>query len=65
MSTYADYTPLTFHDFARRFADGNDSPRAYLECCLETIAEREGLHCGQRERRACCTENFKQLATAV
>ncbi|HEX9523234.1 MAG TPA: amidase, partial [Reyranella sp.] len=37
----ADYAPLTFHDAARRFTDGNDSPRAYLERCLETIAQRE------------------------
>ena len=41
MTTYADYKPLTFHDAARSFADGNDSPRAYLERCLETIAARE------------------------
>jgi len=41
MTTYADYKPLTFHDAARRFTDGNDSPRAYLERCLETIAARE------------------------
>ena len=41
MTLYADYTPLTFHDAARRFTDGNDSPRAYLERCLETIAQRE------------------------
>ena len=41
MTAYADYTPLTFHDAARRFTDGNDSPRAYLERCLETIAQRE------------------------
>src|SRR5229473_100240 len=41
MIPYADYTPLTFHDAARRFTDGNDSPRSYLERCLETIAQRE------------------------
>jgi Asp-tRNA(Asn)/Glu-tRNA(Gln) amidotransferase A subunit family amidase len=41
MTSYADYTPLTFHDAARRFTGGNDSPRAYLERCLETIAQRE------------------------
>jgi Asp-tRNA(Asn)/Glu-tRNA(Gln) amidotransferase A subunit family amidase len=41
MTPYADYTPLTFHDAVRRFTDGNDSPRAYLERCLETIAQRE------------------------
>jgi Asp-tRNA(Asn)/Glu-tRNA(Gln) amidotransferase A subunit family amidase len=41
MTHYADYKPLTFHDAARRFTDGNDNPRAYLERCLETIAARE------------------------
>jgi Asp-tRNA(Asn)/Glu-tRNA(Gln) amidotransferase A subunit family amidase len=41
MTPYAEYKPLTFHDAARRFTDGNDSPRAYLERCLETIAARE------------------------
>jgi Asp-tRNA(Asn)/Glu-tRNA(Gln) amidotransferase A subunit family amidase len=41
MTAYADYKPLTFHDAARRFGDGSDSPRAYLERCLATIAERE------------------------
>jgi Asp-tRNA(Asn)/Glu-tRNA(Gln) amidotransferase A subunit family amidase len=41
MTAYADYKPLTFHDAVRRFTDGNDSPRAYLERCLETIAQRE------------------------
>jgi hypothetical protein len=41
MTAYTDYKPLTFHDAARRFIDGNDSPRAYFERCLETIAQRE------------------------
>src|SRR5690349_4914482 len=41
MTAYADHKPLTFHDAARRFTDGNDNPRAYLERCLETIAARE------------------------
>ncbi len=41
MTAYADYRPLTFHDAARRFTEGTDSPRAYLERCLETIAARE------------------------
>jgi Asp-tRNA(Asn)/Glu-tRNA(Gln) amidotransferase A subunit family amidase len=41
MTAYADYKPITFHDASRRFTDGNDSPRAYLERCLETIAQRE------------------------
>jgi Asp-tRNA(Asn)/Glu-tRNA(Gln) amidotransferase A subunit family amidase len=31
----------TFHDAASRFRDGTDTPRAYLERCLETIAARE------------------------
>src|SRR5262249_22677873 len=43
MTAYADYRPLTFHDAARRFTDGNDSPRAYLERCLGTIALRESV----------------------
>src|SRR5438067_6023650 len=41
MTAYADYRPLTFFDAVRRFTDGNDSPRAYLERCLQTIAQRE------------------------
>jgi Asp-tRNA(Asn)/Glu-tRNA(Gln) amidotransferase A subunit family amidase len=41
MTAYADYQPLAFHDAARGFTSGNDSPRAYLERCLETIAARE------------------------
>ncbi len=42
-SAYAprDFRGLTFHDAARRFAEGVDTPRAYLERCLETIAARE------------------------
>ena len=36
-----DFRGLTFHDAARRFAEGADTPRAYLERCLETIAARE------------------------
>jgi Asp-tRNA(Asn)/Glu-tRNA(Gln) amidotransferase A subunit family amidase len=43
MISYADYKPLTFHDAARRFTEGNDNPRAYLERCLETIAGREPM----------------------
>lgn len=33
--------PRTFHDAARRFAAGEDTPSAYLERCLEAIAQRE------------------------
>ena len=41
MTAYQDYKPLTFHDAVPRFRDGSDTPRAYLERCLETIAARE------------------------
>src|SRR5262245_61320098 len=34
---------LTFHDATSRFRDGADTPRAYLERCLETVAAREGV----------------------
>ncbi|MDB5414801.1 MAG: amidase [Rubritepida sp.] len=32
---------LTWHDAVPRFADGSDTPRAYLDRCLATIAEKE------------------------
>lgn len=32
---------LTFHDHIPHFLDGSDTPRAYLERCVETIGERE------------------------
>lgn len=35
------HQPLTFHDAIAGFRGGADSPRAYLERCLETIAARE------------------------
>jgi Asp-tRNA(Asn)/Glu-tRNA(Gln) amidotransferase A subunit family amidase len=43
----ASYDPKTFrgttyHDAAKDFAEGRSTPRAYLERCLETIAERDG-----------------------
>ncbi len=46
MSTSTAYDPhsfraLTWHDAAPRFREGADTPRAYLERCLETIAARE------------------------
>ena len=37
------FRALTFHDAVPRFRDGGDSPRAYLERCLETIAAREPI----------------------
>ena len=46
MSASTGYDPhrfraLTWHDATPRFRDGADTPRAYLERCLETIAARE------------------------
>jgi Asp-tRNA(Asn)/Glu-tRNA(Gln) amidotransferase A subunit family amidase len=35
------FKALTFHDATAKFRDGNDTPRAYLERCLEAIAARE------------------------
>jgi Asp-tRNA(Asn)/Glu-tRNA(Gln) amidotransferase A subunit family amidase len=36
-----EFKALTFHDAAARFRAHFDTPRAYLERCLETIAARE------------------------
>lgn len=36
-----EFRALTFHDATARFREGADTPRAYLERCLETIAARE------------------------
>ena len=36
-----EFKALTFHDAAARFRARFDTPRAYLERCLETIAARE------------------------
>lgn len=41
MAAYSEYKPLTFHDATPGFADGKDTPRAYLERRLETIDARE------------------------
>jgi Asp-tRNA(Asn)/Glu-tRNA(Gln) amidotransferase A subunit family amidase len=43
MSHYSPnrFRALTWHDQAPAFRDGADTPRAYLERCLQTIAERE------------------------
>jgi len=38
-----EFRALTFHDAVAHFRDGSDTPRAYLERCLETIAEREAV----------------------
>jgi Asp-tRNA(Asn)/Glu-tRNA(Gln) amidotransferase A subunit family amidase len=37
------FKALTFCDATPRFRDGTDTPRAYLERCLETIAAREPM----------------------
>ncbi|WP_240789843.1 amidase [Roseomonas sp. HF4] len=37
----ATFRPLTFHDAVPRFRDGSDTPRAWLEGCLTTIAALE------------------------
>ena len=41
MTAYKDFQPLTFLDRSTAFRDGSDTPRAFLERCLATIAERE------------------------
>lgn len=43
MSPYSPraFRALTWHDATPAFAGGTDSPRAYLERCLETISARE------------------------
>ena len=38
-----EFRALTFHDRTPQFRDGTDSPRAYLERCIETIHEREPI----------------------
>ena len=42
-STYdpENYRLRTFYDASAQFRDGRDTPRAYLERCLETIEEKE------------------------
>jgi Asp-tRNA(Asn)/Glu-tRNA(Gln) amidotransferase A subunit family amidase len=37
------FKALTFHDAVNRFREGTDSPRAYLERCIEMIKEREPI----------------------
>ena len=36
-----EFKALTYHDATASFGEGTNSPRAYLERCLETIAEKE------------------------
>lgn len=68
MTAYKDFKPLTFHDAAKRFADGSDTPRAYLERCLETVAAREPVvkaftainEAGARETADASTVRWKE-----
>ena len=39
----ASFKGLTFHDAVPRFLAGQDTPRAYLERCLEAIAAKDGV----------------------
>ncbi|HEX8928395.1 MAG TPA: amidase family protein, partial [Actinomycetota bacterium] len=43
MAAYSprEFKALSFHDVTPLFAEGADSPRAYLERCLEAVAARE------------------------
>ena len=45
MSSYDPLTfkALTFHDAVPAFRNGGDTPRAYLERCLETITQRDDV----------------------
>ena len=39
----ASFKGLNFHDAVPRFLAGQDTPRAYLERCLDTIAAKDGV----------------------
>ncbi len=57
-----------YKDFTKRFADGSDTPRAYLERCLETVAAREPVvkaftainEAGARETADASTARWKE-----
>jgi Asp-tRNA(Asn)/Glu-tRNA(Gln) amidotransferase A subunit family amidase len=59
---------LSFHDATHRFADGTDTPRDYLERCLETIAAREPVvrawvvtnEAGAREAADASTQRWRE-----
>lgn len=61
------YRPLTFHDAVPAFLDGSDTPRAYLERCLETIGAREPVvrafvtlnEAGAREAADAATQRYR------
>jgi Asp-tRNA(Asn)/Glu-tRNA(Gln) amidotransferase A subunit family amidase len=62
------FEPLTFFDATPRFRDGGDTPRAYLERCLEVIADRETVVkawvvlnlLGAREAADASTERYRR-----
>lgn len=62
------HTPLTFHDRTQAFLDGGDSPRDYLERCLDTIARREPVvqgwvvlnEAGAREAAAASARRYRE-----
>ena len=61
------FQALTFHDATPRFRDGSDTPRAYLERALETVAAREPVvkafvhlnHAGARVAADASTARWK------
>ncbi|MDD9879137.1 MAG: amidase [Magnetovibrio sp.] len=63
----ASFKPLTFHDRFDAFMDGTDTPRAYLERCLEVVAAEEPVvqafaHLNEETARAAAdasTERWK------
>lgn len=70
MTAYSprDFRALSFHDSTRAFAEGADTPRAFLERCLETIAAREPVvrawvvmnEAGAREAADASTQRWRE-----
>ena len=63
-----EFSARTFHDAVPQFRDGADTPRAYLERCLETIAEREAVEIAQgltRKIVESCLEHGDLLPPAL
>ncbi len=58
----SSFRGLTFHDARDAFRDGTDTPRAYLERCLEAVAAREPVvqafaHLNEAASRAAADES--------
>jgi Asp-tRNA(Asn)/Glu-tRNA(Gln) amidotransferase A subunit family amidase len=61
------YSPLTFHTHLAAFEADSDTPRAYLERCLETISARESVvrawvainESGAREQADASTQRWR------